>query len=261
MPRSGLVSAFLVFSFAATGGRQAPAQDAPGKAFHYEVSAAWIGLTPRGNVQTNSNRVDFRSDLGMDSLQSQVAFRFDMKPSTRDHILVQFTPYRFSGEQTLKRSFRFGGVTYTLNDRVTSDASLNYLAVGYQRDVLTRGGLELGLLGAATYIGVKAEATSPSVGHAEVTRRIVFPLVVSAVRWVPAARTSWFSIRGEVRGMTFGSYGRYFDGLGTIGFAVSPHVTLEAGYHLADGDGHQNARGAKFRLNGPWIGVRLHDRE
>src|SRR5213593_2209240 len=261
MTRSRLVAALFVLIVAFLGGQQATAQAAPGKAFHFEVSAAWLGLTPRGNVQTNSNRVDFRSDLGMDSFQSQVVFRFDMKPSARDHILFQFTPYRFSGEQTLTRSFRFGGVTYTLNERVTSDASLNYLSAGYQRDVLSRPGLDLRLIAAATYIGVKAEATRPAVGHAEVDRRIAFPLVGIAVGWVPAPQRSWFSIRGEVRGMTFGSYGRYFDGLATFGFTVSPHVTLEAGYHLMDGDGHHNTHGAKLRFHGPLISVRLHDRE
>src|SRR5690242_5518632 len=38
------------------------AQVAPGTTGQTEVSVGWLGLTPAGNVLTNSNRVDFVSD-------------------------------------------------------------------------------------------------------------------------------------------------------------------------------------------------------
>src|SRR5262245_52656679 len=137
------------------------AQDAPSKVFRYEISAAWLGLIPKGNVLTNSNRVDFSSDLGIDRIQSQASFRALITPWNRSGLYFEFTPYRFSGKNTITRSFRFGGVTYALNEQVTSKASLNYLSMGYHYNMLTRERLELGFDVGAAYLGARAKASSP----------------------------------------------------------------------------------------------------
>ena len=241
--------------------RTLPAQRLPAaQTVQYDVSAGWFILTPKGNVQTNSNRVDFISDLGMDSAQSQFAFQFAVIPSARSRIFVEFTPYRFSGEETITRSFRFGGVSYNVNERVTSKASLNYVAVGYQREIVNRSRIDFGILGGIGYMGVTAKANAEVAGSAEVTRRLPFPLVGLAARSRPVPDKSRFSIRGNTKGMSFGSLGHYFEGSGAVGFAVSPHITIEPGYFVVDGNGHHTTRGAQFSLRGPTITIRFHDR-
>src|SRR5215469_960151 len=82
------------------------AQAYPGKVDTYEVSASWLPFTPSGNVQTNSDRVQFGPDLGIDGTQSQVGFWFLIKPWHRSGLFVEFIPYRFDGEQTTTRSLR-----------------------------------------------------------------------------------------------------------------------------------------------------------
>jgi hypothetical protein len=182
------------------------------------------------------------------------------KRRDRSGIFIEFIPYRFSGDQTLTRSFRFGGVTYGVDDRVSAKARLNFVSVGYQYNVLNSPRLELGIVGAAAYVAVKARANSPAIGSAEVNRAIPFPLVGLAAHYSPVVLRSWFSIRGETRGMSFGSYGRYFDGAVALGFDVSPHVTFEPGYRVVDGDGHHATRGAQFNFRGPAVAVRVHDK-
>ena len=235
------------------------AQDAPGKRSQYEVSASWLGLTPSGNVQTNSNRVEFTSDFGIDGTQSQAGFWFLAKPWDRSGIFAEFIPYRFKGEQTITRSFRFGGVTYDVNEPVTAKATLNYLSVGYHRNIINQARIAAGLLAGVAYFNLSVEANSPTVGAAEVDRRLPFPLAGLVTRYSPSP-TSRFGLRGEIRGMTFGSYGSYLDVAGTFGFSLSPHSALEAGYRLIDGDGHIRTRGGSLNFHGPTIILRVFDR-
>src|SRR5688572_7987229 len=112
MMLSRTMTSILLIIVGSVGGRTLAAQDQGGRTTEYEASASWLGLTPGGNVQTNSNRVDFRSDLGIDGMQSQFGFWFSMKPWGRSGLFVEFIPYRFDGELTTSRSFRFGGITY-----------------------------------------------------------------------------------------------------------------------------------------------------
>jgi hypothetical protein len=235
------------------------AQDAPSKVFRYEVTVTWLGLTPRGNVLTNSNRVDFVEDLGIDRMQSQLGFQAMVKPWYRGGIFLEFIPYRFNGEQTITKSFRFGGVTYPVNERVTAKATLNYFSLGYQYDMIQRQRLGLGLQTGVAYMGVRAQASSPSAGPAEVNRDIPFPLVGLVGQYTPGEKSS-FSIRGEARGMTFGSYGNYFDVGGNVAYHLSRNVSLEVGYRVVDGEGHHATRGAQLNFRGPSIAVRFYDK-
>jgi len=234
------------------------AQESPGKVYGYEVSGSWLGFAPHGDVQTNSNRVEFSSDLGIDNVQSQAAFWFLIKPWYRSGLFAEFIPYRFDGEQTITRSFRFGGVTYTANQPVTAKATLNYVSFGYLHDVVNRARIEGRLLAGVAYFGLRSSATSPSVGTAEVNRDVPFPLVGFLARYSPS-EASHFSIRGDIRGMTFGSYGNYIDVSGALAYNVSQHITLEAGYRAVDGQGHHKTRGADLNFRGPTITFRLHD--
>jgi hypothetical protein len=86
-----------------------------------------VGSHTTGTVTTNSNTVNFLSDLGMSNLQSQMKFEFVIRPSDGKRIQINVVPYRFDGETTTQRSFRFARVTYSTNERITSKASLNQI--------------------------------------------------------------------------------------------------------------------------------------
>jgi len=233
------------------------AQAFPGKVDAYEVSASWLLFTPSGNVQTNSNRVQLGSDLGIDGTQSQVGFWFLIQPWQRSGLFVEFIPYRFDGEQTTTRSFRFGGVTYPPNQSVTAKATLNYVSAGYLRDIVNRARIEGRLLAGVAYFGLSSTASSPSIGTAEVNRDVPFPLVGFLARYSP--ENSQWSLRGDIRGMTFGSYGSYIDVSGAFAFNLSQHISIEAGYRTVDGAVHHETRGADLSFRGPTITLRMHD--
>src|SRR5215471_11922231 len=133
-PRRRGILAFQAFFFVIAlllMAQSSSAQESQGKVDGYEVSVSWLAFTPSGNVQTNSNRVQFGSDLGIDGTQSQIGLWFLIKPWHRSGLFAEFIPYRFDGEQTTTRSFRFGGATYPPNQSVTAKAALNYVSAGY----------------------------------------------------------------------------------------------------------------------------------
>ena len=258
MIRTTLKSCFLLIIAGFLTPPTAMAQLPPAETFYYEVAGSWLGLTPGGNVQTNSNRVDFHSDLGIDGIQSQVGLWFLAKPWERNGFFVEFIPYRFDGNLTTSRSFRFGGVTYPTNEPVTAKATLNYVSLGYHRDIVNRLHTQASLLAGISYFAVRSHATSPAVGTAEVDRDLPFPLVGLSVRYSPTLKSQFF--RGDIRGMTFGSYGKYLDVAAALGWNLSPHVALEGGYRVVDGKGHHITRGGELNFQGPTITVRLRAR-
>jgi hypothetical protein len=250
-------AAFLVIALLLMG-QGSIAQSFPGKVDGYEVSASWLLFAPSGNVQTNSNRVQFGSDLGIDGTQSQVGFWFLMQPWHRSGLFAEFIPYRFDGEQTTTRSFRFGGITYPPNQSVTSKATLNYVSAGYMHDIVNRARFQGRLLAGVAYFGLRSRASSSLVGSAEVNRDIPFPLVGFLARYSPAEDSQW-SLHGDIRGMTFGSYGSYIDVSGALAFNLSQHISIEVGYRTVDGAGHLGTRGADLNFRGPTITFRMHD--
>ena len=248
---------FLVIALLLMG-QSSIAQAFPGKVDGYEVSASWLLFAPSGNVQTNSNRVQFDSDLGIDRTQSQVGFLVLIQPWHRSGLFAEFIPYRFDGEQTTTRSFRFGGITYPPNQSVTAKATLNYVSAGYMHDIVDRARIQGRLLAGVAYFGLRSRASSPSVGSAEVNRDVPFPLVGFLARYSPAEDSEW-SLRGDIRGMTFGSYGSYIDASGALAFNLSQHISIEVGYRTVDGAGHHETRGADLNFRGPTITFRMHD--
>jgi hypothetical protein len=248
---------FLVIALLLLGQR-AIAQEVPGKVDGYEVSASWLLFAPSGNVQTNSNGVQFGSDLGIDRTQSQLGFWFLIQPWHRSGLFAEFIPYRFDGEQTTTRSFRFGGVTYPPNQSLTAKAKLNYVSVGYMHHIINRAPIQGRLLAGVAYFGVRSSASSPSVGSAEVNRDVPFPLVGFDARYSHAENSQW-TLHGGIRGMTFGSYGSYIDATGALAFNLSQHISIEAGYRTVDGAVHHETRGADLNFRGPTITFRMHD--
>jgi hypothetical protein len=248
---------FLVIALLLMG-QSSIAQDFPGHVDGYEVSASWMLFAPGGNVQTNSNSVQFASDLGIDKRQSQVGFWFLIQPWHRSGLFAEFIPYRFDGEQTTTRSFRFGGATYPPNQSVTAKAALNYVSAGYMHDILNRAHIHGRLLAGVAYFGLRSSTSSPSVGSAEVNRDVPFPLVGFLARYSHAENSQW-SLRGDIRGMTFGSYGSYTDVAGALAYNLSQHISIEAGYRTVDGSGHHETRGADLNFRGPTITFRMHD--
>ena len=183
-----------------------------------------------------------------------------VKTAERHGFTVEFVPYRLNGDNSLTRTFRFNGRDYPVQDRIHSEASLNYFFGGYQYDLVKaqRGYLEL--VAGVGYFGASVRVESQQVGTGTEQRRMPLPMIGGKLRIFPFGEGT-FNINGEVKGMSFGSYGRYIQPNVNAALAIAPHVRVQAGFNLVDADGNNSdrAKGFKVRFAGPIFSLQVHD--
>ena len=236
-----------------------PPATAQGEKYGYEFTASYWPLNPSGNVVSHGTTTDFRSDLGIKG-KGHPMFQGIIKIAERHGFTFEFVPYRVNGENTLSRSFRFNGTTYPAQDTIHSEANINYFFGAYQYDLVNarRGYVEL--IAGVAYFDASVRAESQRFGTGTEQGKIPLPIVGGRFRIYPL-RGDTFNINGEVKGMSYGSFGRYINPTVNAALAVAPHVRLQAGFNLVDADAHNSdgTKGFKLRFAGPIFSVQLHD--
>jgi hypothetical protein len=230
--------------------------------FHIEFTASYWPLSPSGTIRTSSTPVDLRSDLGIDGRKNQGMFRVVLKPGSKHRINFEVIPYRLSGANVINRTFELGGRTYPVQERISSEANVDYVFGGYQYDVVNnaRGhaGLELGV----AYFGATASVVGETSGlTSSEERKVPLPLAGGEFRVFPAPTANIVNINGEVKGMSFGSYGYYIQANIAAGIAVVRFLRLQAGFNWVEADVHKDDRseGFKLRFAGPIFSLQLHN--
>ncbi len=240
----------------------ANAQDNDREAFTVEGTlAAWF-LHPSGDVISNGNRIDFRTDLGISSRHTSPYIRAILKPSRKNRVVFETIPYRLEGNQQLTRSFTFNGVTYTLQDRVASEANVNYFFGGYQRDLVSGRMGHAGFLTGIGYLDGDANVKSQTRGlQGTESAKVPFPLIGGEFRIFPDP-AGHLNLNAELKGFPFGGYGHYFQTVVNVGLSLGHNLTAQFGYAYLNGDIHEKNNGDGFKLDfrGPLISIQFRDR-
>jgi hypothetical protein len=183
------------------------------------------------------------------------------KPARRHRLIVEGTPYRLNGDNMIARQITFAGRTYSFQDRVTSEASIDYIFGGYQYDFLSRPAGHVGIQGGVGYANATGTLTDQFGFKGVETQSFPFPLVGLEFRVLPLARRHLFSVRGEAKGMSLGDYGRYVEGGIHGGVGFGRHFTVEAGYRIVDADVHRKdeTRGFTPRFTGPLFSIQVRE--
>jgi hypothetical protein len=248
----------LFLLFAAT----AQAQDNDREAFTVEGTvAAWF-LHPAGTVISNGNQIDFRTDLGISEHHTSPYIRAILKPSRKNRVVFETIPYRLNGNQQLTRSVTFNGVTYTIQDRIASEANVNYFFGGYQRDLVSNSFGHAGFLTGIGYLDGDANVRSQTRGlQGTESAKIPFPLVGGEFRVLPDPR-GLFNINADVKGFPLGTYGHYFQTVVNVGVSLGHNLTAQAGYGYVNANIHEKNNGDGFKLNfrGPLLSIQFRDR-
>ena len=252
----GLLLLLVLFSVTAH------AQDNDRETFTVEGTvAAWF-LHPSGDMISNGNRVDLRTDLGISSRHTSPYIRAILKPSHKNRVVFETVPYRLKGDQQLTRSFTFNGVTYTIQDRIASEANVNYFFGGYQRDFVSGNMGHAGVLTGVGYLDGDANVKSQTRGlQGTESAKIPFPLIGGEFRVFLDPR-GLVNFNAEVKGLPLGGYGHYADALVNVGLSLSPNLTAQVGYAYLNADIHEKNNGDGFKLNfrGPIISIQFRDR-
>jgi hypothetical protein len=232
---------------------------AQGEKYGYEFTASVWPLSPSGNVLSHGTTTDFRSDLGIKG-RAHPMFKGVVKIAEKHGFTVEFVPYRLDGKNTLTHNVHFSGRTYPAQDTIHSEASVNNIFGGYQYDLVSNDRRHVELVAGVAYFGGSVRAESQLAGTASEQRRVPLPVAGGGFRIFPF-RGDAFNINGEVKGMSYGSFGRYINPSVNAALAVSPHVRLQGGFHLVDADAHaaNDTKGFKLRFAGPIFSVQVHD--
>src|SRR5436190_7822712 len=249
---------WVLFLFSCT----AYAQDNDREAFTVEGTvSAWF-LHSSGDVISNGNRIDFRTDLGISSRHTSPFIHVILKPRRKDRIVFETIPYRLEGNAQLTKSFTFNGVTYTIQDRVASEANVNYFFGAYQRDLVSGSMGHAGLQAGVGYLDGDANVKSQTRGlQGSESAKIPFPLIGGEFRVFPDSR-GHLNVNADVKGFPLDGYGHYFQTVVNVGVSLSHNLTAQVGYAYVNGDVHEKNNGDGFRLNfrGPVISIQFRDR-
>jgi hypothetical protein len=224
------------------------------ESFHVEVTgSAWI-LNASGTLQASGTPVDLKSDLGVNQNQPTFLGKLVIKPGRKHRIVIEGTPFRLDGVNTITRTITYHGQTFNVSDTVASSAQLDYLFAGYQYDVISRSSGHLGFAIGGAYLNATGTLRSQQLNTvASNSQTIGLPLVGADFRIFPLPSHKLLEISGAAKGMAFGDYGHYVDGQINVGVPIGA-LTVEAGYRIVDADLHQTSgqrNGVSPQFTGP----------
>jgi hypothetical protein len=222
--------------------------------FHIEITAGGWLVDTGGRIQSNGTPIDVVTDLGAVQQKGTFYGQLVFKPGRRHRIVIEGTPFRINGFKSVSRSIVYRGQTFTVNQTVRSNASLDYAFAGYQYDVLSGPKGHLGFSVGAAYLGTTGFLQAIETGvSATNTQQIALPLAGTDFRIFPIPGHKFFEIEGGIRGMAFGDYGYFVEATGSGGLVLGP-VTFLAGYRAVNTDIHVTSNGSSgitARLKGP----------
>jgi hypothetical protein len=243
---------FAVFAAGAANGQEN---------FHVELTLAAWRAGVEGSVQSGGLPIALRGDLALEDTWTFYG-KLVFKPARRQRINVEGIPYDFSGLNTLSRTITYQGRTYSIQDTVGSEASLTYFFGGYQFDLISHSLGHLGLEAGGAYLSASGTIHSMTTGvSATRTQTIGLPLAGAEFRVFLIPRV--LNVNGEVKGMSIGGYGEYFQASVNAGAGFS-RFSFQVGYQYLNADIHENRAvnpaGIAPVISGPVFSVQLRDR-
>jgi len=228
----------------------------------FEFTGAYWLLKANGTVRSGGAPADIKFDLGVRGNKSLILGKAVYRPARKHRILVEFIPYRLRAANVLGRGFAFAGTPFPSGDAIAFKLDVNYFFGGYQYDIVNRERGHIGLLAGLGYFQGKARISSYETGaSAKDSRSGPLPLIGMAFRGY-LTDNRLVNINGEVKGMSYGGYGEYLQGMVNLGIGIAKRVTLQIGYTALHADLHDRPglRGMELRFAGPMISVEFAER-
>ena len=217
------------------------------------TASAWRTHTT-GTIQSGILPIDLQSDLALTDRYSFTG-RMIAFPARRHGIVVEGSQLTPEGDNELARTIVFNGRTYNVRDRIQSAAELNTIYAGYQYSVISNSRARVAFGGGAAYIRAHGSIRSLSTGIQAVREhQIGLPLLAADARVFLLPASNLLEIAGDVKGMSFGRYGRYVLAGFHGGINFGP-VGFRAGYIILDADVHDGSDASNVgiapRIAGP----------
>jgi hypothetical protein len=238
--------------------------------YKVRLEGFWAYSNPSGSLQgsADSGTVDLQKDLGFNSYSTFVG-KLDWKFTHKNHLYVLGIPFNSSRETVLTRTIVFQGKTFEAGLTTQSSLSSPMYGFGYQYDIIRRRrghlglGVQINLFDSHASIKAAAQVTSDGVHHEAVSSSasLLAPIPVAGPEFrFYLTNSPRVFVEGNVYGMYFFGYGNYVSSFGDLGFTITKHLSLNAGYQLGsrlvvNNNSSSNRIGLNMTQRGPLVGV------
>ena len=271
-PLATLVCLFAVLGAAwpaaAQYGASRVSNRATGENYHVEAGIFFWNPTPDIVIASEglgqiADRIDFVNDLGIEKSTFR-QFKITLRPATKHKFRFEYTPIRYSAEQTLTRQFVFNGQRYTIGLPVSSDVKWNAYRFAYEWDFVYRDRGFAGLVLETKYTDIQATLSANFAGFADTEfthAKAPIPAIGFIGRGYVASNVS---ITGEFTGFKLPQIGsdtsddkysgKYFDFdlYATVNF--TDNFGVDAGYRSFNVDYLVKSDSGTLKLKGLYFG-------
>jgi len=235
----------------------------------------WVYATPSGSLEgsasTDIGPIDLEKDLHFQSYSTFFG-KLDWKFTHKNHLYVFGSRLTSSQETVLTRTITLDGQTFVAGLTTQSNLDSPAYGFGYQYDIIRRRrghlglGIQVNVFNTSASIRAAAQITADGVHHAAVSASdsLVAPIPVAGPEFrLYLTDSPRLFVQGQVYGMYFFGYGNYVSAWGNLGYSITRHLNVKAGYQLGsrlvvNRDTSTNRIGLNLTEKGPTVGVEFH---
>lgn len=225
----------------------------------------WVS-SPSGyfNGQHGNGYFDVQRDFGFGNYATFNG-RLDWRFKRKHHLLFATTPVSSSSTTTLNRTIEWQGQTYDIGARVQADIKTLVFSPGYEYDFFRRHSGYLGILINANLLYTDAKLKAATIGgvsrQSDGSLFAPLPAIGPVFRWYPIPNSGRFYLDGTLVGMSFFGYGNFVSGGALLGFPISTHWDVRAGYLMGSRlkiSGSTDNIAIRLTQKGPVFGIEYH---
>jgi hypothetical protein len=217
----------------------ARAQQSDFDSYKVRLSGFWAYSNPSGSLEgsADTGTINLQQDLGFNSYSTFVG-KFDWKFTRKNHLYFVATPFNSSRQIVLDRTIDFQGQTFVGGATIQSSLKSNLYAPGYQYDIIRR---KRGHLGIAVQVDlfdasakISAAAQNINGGQSQTASgSLLAPIPVAGPEFrLYLTNSPKLFVEGNVYGMYFGGYGNFVSTADTVGWTLTKHLSINAGYQV-----------------------------
>lgn len=259
-----LLSALFTTSVHAQGGDDLDS-------YKVRIEGYWVYSTPTGTLQGASDNfgIDLQRDLGFNSY-STFWGKLDWKFTHKNHLYFEGIPFQSTRSTLLNRNIVFQGNTFDSGLTIHSSLDAPTYIVGYQYDIIRRRrghlgfGVQINIFDTHATISAAAQVTNTGTHAARsASGSLLAPIPVGGPDFrLYLTNSPRVFVEGNVFGMYFFGYGNYVSAYGTLGFGITKHLSMTAGYQLGsrlvvNSDTSANRVGLSMTEEGPLAGLQF----
>jgi len=238
--------------------------------YKVRIEGFWFYSNPSGNIQgsTQTGAIDLNKDLGFNSY-STFSGKIDWKFTRKNHIYLVGSSFDQTRQHVLQRTVVFQGQTFDVGLSTRANLSAPLIAPGYQYDIIRRKrghlgiGVQIDLFDASASISAAAQVTGDGIHHDAISAKssLLAPIPVAGPNFrFYLTNSPRLFVEGQLFGMYLFGYGNFLSTADDLGFSITKHLSVNAGYQLGsrlvvNNSSSSNRIGVHLTQQGPIVGL------